>query len=438
MDVKLPHLGEGADSGVVVSLLVKEGETVQKDQTIIELENEKAIAPIPSPASGEVAQIRVKEGDKISVGQVILVLKESGELVKEEAPAPAPAKPVAVPQPSVQAIPQAAPAPLSAIPVYEPLETGIPPAAAPSVRKIARELGIDLARIKGSERGGRIIMKDLRDYIQYLQAMAFQVKQSLAAPAPAAAATPVKPPAESIDFSKWGPVHAEKVTPLRRTIANKMVESWTTLPHVTQYDESDITDLMALRKKYKEAYQQKGASLTLTPFILKAVVSTLKQHPIFNASWDEVKEEIVYKDYYHIGIAVDTEAGLIVPVLRDVDKKSLLELSVELEEIAAKARSRKVSLEDLKGGTFTISNQGGIGGGAFTPIINKPEVAILGIAKGAFKPRVRNKKIESRLVLPLSLSYDHRVIDGANAARFISDLVAAMESFTDKDVELGK
>ncbi len=434
MDVKLPHLGEGADSGIVVGLLVKEGETIQKEQTVIELENEKAIAPIPSPASGVVTQIRVKEGDKISVGQVILVLQESGKPEVVESPEPVSATiPAAAPQPMAPPAPPTAMS-LSAVPAYEPVLTGVPPAAAPSVRKIARELGIDLARIKGSERGGRIVMTDLRDYIQYLQAMAFQVKQTV----DVGAAVPAKPVAESIDFTQWGPVHSEKVTPIRRTIAKKMVESWTTLPHVTQYDESDITDLMVLRKKYKEAYQGKGAGLTLTPFILKALAAVLKKHPIFNSSWDEVKDEIIYKDYYHIGIAVDTDAGLLVPVLRDVDKKSLLELSIELDELAEKARSRKVSLEEMKGGTFTLSNQGGIGGGAFTPIINKPEVAILGIAKGALKPRVRNKKVESRLVLPLSLSYDHRVIDGANAARFITDLVLALESFTGKDVELAK
>jgi pyruvate dehydrogenase E2 component (dihydrolipoamide acetyltransferase) len=215
-----------------------------------------------------------------------------------------------------------------------------------------------------------------------------------------------------------------------------MLENWNTVPHVTQFDEADVTELNALRKKYSAAYEQKGARLTLTSFVLKTVAETLKQHLIFNSSLDEVAQEIVLKEYFHIGVAVDTDAGLIVPVIRDVDKKSLLELSRELEEIARKARDRKVSAEDLKGGTFTISNQGGIGGAQFTPIINKPEVAILGLARSANKPVVRGDKIESRLMMPLGLSYDHRVIDGGQAARFVVDLVKAFETFKEEWVKL--
>ena len=429
MDIKLPHLGEGADSGVVVSLLVQIGDMVQKDQTILELENEKAIAPIPSPAAGKITQVKVKEGDKISVGQVLMVMEGDS---KE--PAAEPAKRVsASPVPVAPVASAPTPQPVTTIPAYQPIETGLPPAAAPSIRRMARELGIDLHRIKGSESGGRIVMKDLRDYIQYLQAMAF------AKPDVAAAATgsvPVRPPAESIDFSKWGSVEIKPITPLRKTIAKKMSDSWTVIPHVTQYDEVDITDLMAQRKRYKADYEAKGTNLTITPMALKAVVKVLKQFPIFNSSYDEVKDAIVYKQYFHIGVAVDTEAGLMVPVIHDVDKKSFLELALEVEQLADKARQRKISLEDLKGGTFTISNQGGIGGGAFTPIINKPEVAILGLARGQMKPVVVAGKIESRLILPLSLSYDHRLIDGGTAARFITELVKAFGAFTDADFKL--
>jgi pyruvate dehydrogenase E2 component (dihydrolipoamide acetyltransferase) len=215
-----------------------------------------------------------------------------------------------------------------------------------------------------------------------------------------------------------------------------MAESWTTIPRVTQFDEADITALMALRKKYAAAYEQQGARLTLTSFVLKVVVAVLQNYPIFNVSLDEVAQEIVFKQYYHIGIAVDTEAGLIVPVIRDADKKNVLELSRELEELAGKARERKVSVEELKGGTFTISNQGGIGGGPFTPIVNKPQVAILGLGRGAMKAVVHNSKIEPRLMLPIGLSYDHRVIDGAAAARFTVDLVQGFENFKEDDVKI--
>jgi pyruvate dehydrogenase E2 component (dihydrolipoamide acetyltransferase) len=303
--------------------------------------------------------------------------------------------------------------------------------AAPSIRKLARDLGIDLARVRGSARGGRIMLEDVRTYIQKLQRIAATPR----AAAPAGAPAP-RPAPEQIDFSKWGPISKAPLSPLREVIARRMAESWTTTPRVTQFDEADITGLMALRKKYAAAYEQKGVRLTLTSFALKVVVDALKKHPIFNASLDEMAQEIVFKQYYHIGIAVDTEAGLIVPVIRDADKKNLLELSRELEDLAGKARERRVSVEELKGGTFTISNQGGIGSGQFTPIVNKPEVAILGLGRGAMKAVVRGDKIEPRLMLPMGLSYDHRVIDGAVAARFTVDLVQAFENFKDDEVRI--
>jgi pyruvate dehydrogenase E2 component (dihydrolipoamide acetyltransferase) len=301
-------------------------------------------------------------------------------------------------------------------------------AAAPSVRKLAQELGLDLTRVRGSQRGGRITLEDVRAYVQQLQQRAFQQ------PAPGASAVPK--PAESIDFSKWGPVSRKPLTALRSTIARRLSESWTSTPRVTQFDEADITALDALRKKHAKAYERKGARLTLTSFALKVVTAILKEHPIFNTSLDEAAGEIVFKGYYHIGVAVDTEHGLLVPVIRNADKKSTFELSKELEELAAKARDRKLSADELKGGTFTISNQGGIGSGAFTPIINKPEVAILGIGRGALKPVVRDGKIEPRLMLPLGLSYDHRVIDGGSAARFMVELVKAFEQFGEEEVKI--
>jgi pyruvate dehydrogenase E2 component (dihydrolipoamide acetyltransferase) len=428
MDVKLPHLGEGADSGTVVNVLVKEGDRVEKDQAILELENEKAVATIPSTAAGVVSKIYVKNGDKISAGQRLLSVADGGAAAS--APAPA-AKSARAEVRSAPAPAQAAPMPAAA--VVESFEeappSDVPVAAAPSVRLIAAELGIDLARIRGSARGGRIVLADVRDYIQRLTAAAHQPKTAVAA-------APSKPVAESIDFSKWGPVVKKPMTQLRKVISRRMAENWNAIPHVTQFDDADLSTILALRKKYLEAYEKKGTRLTVTSFVLKAVVAALKKHPIFNSSLDEAAEEIVFKEYCHIGIAVDTEAGLLVPVIRDADKKDILTLSKELEELAKKARDRKVSADELKGGTFTISNQGGIGGEHFTPIVNRPEVAILGLGKGAMKPVVVKDKVEPRMMLPLGLSYDHRVIDGGTAARFIVDLVEALQNFDEKDVKI--
>jgi len=423
MDVKLPNLGEGADSGTVVNLLVKAGDTVAAGQGLLELESEKAVATIPAPAGGVVAQVFVKVGDKVGVGQRLLALGEAGSA----APAPAPAA-AAAPAP-VGAAPAAPAAPTTAPAALPP---GVEPTASPSLRRIAAELGIDLRLVPPSERGGRIVMSDVRTYIAQLQRLAAAPK---AAPA-AAAAVAEKPAAERVDFSKWGEVSKKPMSMLRKVIARRMTENWNAIPHVTQFDDADITALLELRKKFAPAYEAKGTRLTLTSFALKAVAATLKKHPIFNSSLDEVAEEIVLKEYVHLGLAVDTDAGLIVPVIRDADKKSLLELSKDIEEFAKKARDRKVSADELKGGTFTISNQGGIGGAHFTPIVNKPEVAILGLGKGALKAVVREKQIVQRMMLPLAISYDHRVIDGGSAARFTVDLLAAIEGFTEKDVAL--
>jgi pyruvate dehydrogenase E2 component (dihydrolipoamide acetyltransferase) len=427
MDVRLPKLGEGADSGVVVSLLVKEGDPIKEGQTIIELENEKTVAPIPSTASGTVTKLRVKEGDKITVGQVILSIDTGGTEVKPPKQDPA----AETPKPR-----RSTPAVVELVEAEEefdegPAKTEAEIAAAPSLRRLARELGIDLRRVRGSERGGRIVMADLRAYVQRLQTLASKPRSETGAPARAKAA-----PAEAEEFAKWGQITMQPLSQLRKVIARRMSESWTTVPRVTQFDEADITALMDLRKKYQAGYEAKGARLTLTPVALKAVVTTLKKHPIFNSSLDEADGEIVLKQYYHIGVAVDTEAGLLVPVIRDVDKKDLLQLSREVEDLAARARERKLSLDEMKGGTFTISNQGGIGGGHFTPIVNAPEVAILGLGRGALKAVVKDKQIQQRLMLPLAISYDHRVIDGGVAARFTVDLVQALENFGEADVKI--
>lgn len=435
MDVKLPRLGEGSESGVVVGILVKEGQVVTKGQTILELENEKAVAPIPAPAAGTVARIRVKEGDRVAVGQVVLSLLAAGESAAPPAAAPVPA-----PAPSAATAVLAATAPDasdSSDVSDHPSKSLHPPAAAPSIRLLARQLGIDLTKVRGSENGGRIVLADLRAYIQRLEKLATAGKSAKPSVAPAAAAVAAPAPVvESIDFSKWGPVTKKPLSVLRKVISHRMTENWNTIPHVTQFDNADITALLELRKQHAAAYEAKGAHLTLTGFAIKAVVAALKLHPTFNASLDTATGEVVLKNYFHIGIAVDTDGGLLVPVIRNADQKSLFELSKELQDLATRARDRKIALEEMKGGTFTISNQGGIGGAHFTPIVNKPEVAILGLGRGAWQAVVREKKIEPRMLLPIGLSYDHRLIDGGTAARFTVDLVRAFETFTEADVRL--
>ena len=435
MDVRLPRLGEGADSGTVSTIFVKEGETVKKDQSVIELESEKAVASIPSPVSGTISKIYVKDGDEIKVGTLIFSVAEGGTVATSTPtavagpPEPeAPVEEIAVKQEDVPAVAEET---LVTLPATRASNGSHPPASS-SLRKIAREIGLDLTKIRGTGNGGRILTADVRVYLQRLQSVGAQPKTTVAQ----IAAPATKPAPVSIDFSKWGSVEKKKMTQLRKAISNKMVESWTTIPHITQFDNVDISDILEMRRKFVKAYEKKRGHLTLTPFIIKAVVETLKKHPMFNASMDEATEEIVYKNYYNLGIAVDTEQGLIVPILRDVDKKSILELSIELQDIAERTRQRKVALEEMQGGTFTISNQGSIGGAHFTPIINKPEVAILGIGRGALQAIVKGKKIQQRMMVPLGLSYDHRVIDGGDAARFITDFVQTLQTFSEEQVKI--
>ena len=425
MDVKLPKLGEGADSGVVVGIFVKEGDAVAKDQAILELENEKAVASIPSTGAGVVEKIFVKTGDRISAGQKILSIA-SGAAAPAPVAVPKPAAKKAAPQVN-RVIEEADEEPI-ATPAGEIVNEH--PVASPSIRRAAKEFGIDLHTIVGSADGGRIVAEDVQHYIQRLIRAASR-------PATAKAeAAPAKPAPVQIDFAQFGSILKKPLTPLRKVISRRMSESWDSVVRVTQFDDIDFTKLGELRKKFGAAYEAKGVKLTLTPFVLKAVAATLKAHPIFNSSLDEVANEIIIKEYIHLGIAVDTEQGLMVPVLRDVDKKSLFDLAKELESLAAKARDRKISADEMKGGTFTISNQGAIGGGHFTPIINLPEVAILGLGRGALKPVVRDGKIEVRLLTPVALSYDHRVIDGGSAARFTVDLVKAFENFDEALVKI--
>lgn len=430
MDVKLPKLGEGADSGVVVGIFVKEGDTIAKDQPILELENEKAVASIPSTGAGVVEKIHVKSGDRVSVGQRLITLAGGGAAPVAAAPASKPAAKKAAAKPATAPEPEE----VEEESTEESEEIPNPvaaPVASPSLRRMARELGIDLTKVRGTEAGGRITTQDVRNYLAKLV-------KAAAKPAPAAAteAAPAKPAPVQVDFSQWGPILKKPVTQLRKVIARRMSESSNTVARVTQFDDIDFTKLGELRKKYAPEYEKKGVKLTLTPFVLKAVAATLKAHPIFNSSLDEVANEIILKEYVHLGIAVDTEQGLMVPVLRDVDKKSMLDVAKELETLAAKTRDRKISADEMKGGTFTISNQGAIGGAHFTPVVNLPEVAILGLGRGAMKAVVRDGQIVARLMTPVALSYDHRVIDGGSAARFTVDLVKAFENFDEAIVKI--
>lgn len=414
MDVTLPKLAEGADSGAVVNILVAEGDEVALDQTLLELENEKAVAPIPSTGAGRVARIHVEVGQVVSVGQVLVTIDAAGA-GEPQASAP-PAEPAAA---------DGAPAPRE--PHVHRSESGAPPPASPTVRKVARDLGIDLHRVKGSQRGGRIVMADVRGYVQGLQDLARE-------PAAAGASAQASP---TPDMGKWGPSRREKMSPLRRTIAQRMTDSWTTIPHVTQFDDADITDLMEIRKRYGAAYEKSGARLTLTSFAIRAVVSALDKYPAFKTGIDYRALEIVTRDYVHVGVAVDTEAGLLAPVIRDVDRKSLLDLSRELDELAERTRRRKLTADEMQGAAFTISNLGSIGGSYFTPIVNGPQVAVLGMGRGVHRPLVRDRKVVPRLVLPLALSYDHRVIDGADGARFLREVVRCLEDFPEADVRTG-
>ncbi len=427
MDVTLPKLAEGADAGTVVNILVAEGDPVQVDQTLLELENEKAVAPIPSTGSGTVGRIHVEVGQVVSIGQVLVTIDEDRAATAPAVPAQAPAaEPAAAAAPAVEVAPPASPE----IPPEAQVHvsgSGAPPAASPTVRKIARELGIDLTRVKGSQRGGRIVMADVRGYIQGLQQLALKP----AAPA----AEPEVDVFQTLDLTKWGPTKRERMSPLRRTIAQRMTGSWTTVPHVTQFDDADITGLMELRKRYAKVYEKAGARLTVTSFAIKAAVSALGKYPAFKTSIDYEALEIVTRDYVHIGVAVDTEAGLIAPVIRDADKKDLLNLSIELDELAERTRQRKLSADEMQGATFTISNLGSIGGSYFTPIVNSPQVAVLGMGRGVQRPMVRDKKVALRMVLPLALSYDHRVIDGADGARFLREIVRCLEDYPEADIK---
>jgi pyruvate dehydrogenase E2 component (dihydrolipoamide acetyltransferase) len=433
MEVKLPNLGDGIDSASVLSIAVSVGDTIEEDQMILELETDKAVAPINTTDAGVVEEILINVGDTVRMGTPVLRLKGGAAPAKSEAPqesaAPAPAAaPVAAPQAAAPQVQQSGSAQYTAF-------TNANPVTSPSIKRFAARFGLDLGRIQGTGNGGRITDEDVKNFISYLQATAFQAQPQAGGAAPEAAKPQLQ--THDIDFSKFGPVDIQPASSLRKKIAVNLRDTWNNAPHVTQFDEADITDLMALRKKYKAKYEKKDASLTLTTLMIKALIPALKEFPQFNASFDEAKGEVIYKNYFHMGVAVDTESGLIVPVIRDVDKKSILDISLELNEVAEKARQRKVGMDDLQGSSFTLSNLGGLGVGHFTPLVNTPDVAIMGIAKGNFKPILNKKKeFEPRLMMPVCLSYDHRIIDGADGARFTRRVIEALENFDEKELKL--
>ena len=426
-DVLVPDIGDFKNIPVI-EILVKPGDSVKAEDSLITLESDKATMEVPAPFAGVVKEIKLKPGDKVSQGAAILSIEVSEGAAAPAATTAAPQKPAAAPAPAQVAqasVPPAAPV-SSAAPVQiaapAPInEEGFSLAhASPSVRRFARELGVDLGRIKGSGPKERILKEDISGF----------VKTALAKPAGGSsggAGLSLGLPAwPQVDFAKFGPVESQPLSRIKKISGPFLHRNWVSIPHVTQNDEADITELEAFRKAMGEEAQKQGVKLTPLVFIMKAVVTALKAHPEFNSSLAPAGDALILKRYYHIGVAVDTPGGLVVPVVRDVDKKGVLQLAKELGELSAKARDGKLGPAEMQGGTFSISSLGGIGGTHFTPIINAPEVAILGVSKSSMKPVWKDGQFVPRLVMPLSLSYDHRAVDGAQGARFITHLTAVL------------
>jgi pyruvate dehydrogenase E2 component (dihydrolipoamide acetyltransferase) len=442
--VRLPEISENVESGEVIEILVKEGDFIEKEQPIVELETEKAAFEVPSPIKGKVVEINIQTGQEVKVGQTLVKVdteaspeqeqessskeidtkeKEPVTEAKESEPEEEPATEKKAPEKEqIESVPQKKE---SKGPTEKtdratlaekkiPKQAAVAAPAAPSVRQLARELGININEVTGSGPGGRISTEDVKRY----------AKNLISGAPPTTSVKKVRP---LPDFSKWGGIERKAMTATRRKIADTLSYTWSNVPQVTQYDRADITILEEFRRQYSQHVEQAGGKLTITSIMLKIIASALKEFPIFNTSVDAEKEEIIYKQYVSLAVAVDTDRGLLVPVIRDVDKKSILELSVELTQLAEKTRQHKISPDDMVGGNFTISNLGGIGGTNFAPIIYWPQVAILGIARARKQPLYNDGGIEPRLVLPLSLSYDHRIIDGAEGLRFLRWVVENLE-----------
>jgi pyruvate dehydrogenase E2 component (dihydrolipoamide acetyltransferase) len=426
-EFKLPDIGEGISEVELLQWYVREGDVVREDQTLAEIETDKAVADLPSPYAGTIQRLHYKPGDHIPVGSVLVSFAEDEQkLTAADATQATPR--------AAEVAPAAATAPGAPPQVRGPaLEAGAGRVlAAPATRRRARELGIDLATVRGTGPGGRITLEDVerfsRDGGQ---------RPPAAEPAPSEAVEPMGLRPRAItehaalpDFAQWGAVERVALSATRRQIARKMAQSLFTAPHAAALDEADVTQLDAFRKRAQERLQDRRLHLTLLPFVMKATVAGLKQFPALNASLDEDKQELILKRYYHLGVAVDTERGLIVPVIRDVERKSVLDLMVDLVEKAQRTREGKIGLDELRGGTFTLTNAGAIGGHTFIPIINYPEVAILGIGRAQPKPVVRDGQIVVRTMLPLSMAFDHRVVDGADVVRFLTLVIRLLEDPT--------
>jgi pyruvate dehydrogenase E2 component (dihydrolipoamide acetyltransferase) len=419
--VLVPDIGDFKEVEVI-EILVKPGDAVSKEQSLITLESDKATMEIPSPSDGVVKELRIKVGDKVAKGSPILVLEGKAGSTETRAPAP-PAPAPAAPQP-VSAVPQPVPASATAprpVPREPREETTTKPHASPSVRKFARELGVDLTQIQGSGPKGRILHTDVQAFVK--GALSGKTVSS----AKSGGALPFNLPAwPEVDFAKFGPIESKPLSRIQKLSGPYLHRNWVSIPHVTQFDEADITDLEAFRKAQTLETEKKGYKLTMLAFLIKACVTALKVHPQFNSSLDKSGDSITIKKYFHIGVAVDTPGGLVVPVVRDADRKGVFDVAHELTEISKLARDGKLKPGDMQGGTFSISSLGGIGGSFFTPIINAPEVAILGVSRAAMRPTWNGKEFAPRLIMPLALSYDHRVIDGASAARFTTFLVSVL------------
>ena len=443
-DIVLPELGDGIETAEVVNVLVSKGDDVAKDSVLMELETEKAVIEFPSPQAGKIDSIRIKKGETVKVGQVLFTLdtdkspSEKPESEDQEVKKPDKAKktnedkkssedkhpkedkqPVAKEEQdtSLKSEPKEKPASAddekSNPEEQKPIGKLLP--AGPAARRLARDLGIDLSMVKGTARGGRITPDDVKAHAkQLLRSGSFSGVQAVEA---------------LPDFSQWGPIETKPLSSLRRKVAENLSSAWPRIPLVTQFDEADITELEKMRNKNLDYVKQKGGKLTMTVFVLKAVVAALKALPQFNSSLDMTNQALIYKQYFNIGVAVDTPSGLIVPVLKNVDQKSFTELAIELTELSEKARDRKVSLEELRGGNISISNLGGIGGTGFTPLVSPPEVAVVGLSRNKLVPVWINNKVQPRLVLPFSVSYDHRVIDGADAVRFSRFIAHELETY---------
>ena len=422
VEIKVPDIGDFKEVEVI-ELLVKPGDTVKAEQSLITVESDKASMEIPSSHAGVVKELKVKLGDKVAEGSLILLLEASEGSAAVTAPAAAPALAVASPPAPAAAAPvapvaQPAPAPAAA---PAPVPTPAPAAAAagqrahasPSVRKFARELGVELSRVNGTGPKGRILLEDVQGFVKGV------MSGSAAAPAAAGGGTGMSLlPWPSLDFSKFGQTSLEPLSRIKKISGPNLHRNWVMIPHVTQFDQADITELETFRKSANESLAKSGVKLTMLAFVIKASVAALKKFPAFNASLDANGENLILKHYYNIGFAADTPQGLVVPVVKNADQKGLADIAKEMGELSAQARDGKLKPADMQGASFTISSLGGIGGTAFTPIINAPEVAILGLSKSEIRPVWDGKQFAPRLMLPLSLSYDHRVIDGALGARF--------------------